>query len=317
MSAVLKQPLLTATATDDQEVVFLSHSRKTTMQRCGRLYRYTYVDRLASSLGSATLGYGKAVHSAASAALTSQSLIGVVGDPIAIFDLEWQRFVRENAVKYSAHFDEDSMAATGRLVLERFKDDWEQRGWEPVVDTEGMPVIERELKVRLPGNIVFTIIVDALVRTREGQVLVLDFKTPAKVSNVEFTDLSDQLLGYQVVCDAHKALLGINQVDGGVFYEMTKVTIPKTSRGAGPRIHISDIVPRRSQEDINDWIRETQFVAQDIRQQRFTRRTLDAWNTSCALCDFNKICRGLPDPDVYVRKNRNFKGSNAASSSNC
>lgn len=301
MNAVAAVPLQPPRQPDALELVELSHSRKTLMQKCGRAYRFRYIDRLATKLEKATLIYGGTVHKGTSAALTAQALTGIIADPVPVFEREWSKATSTKAIEFSSNWDEDSMRKVGRLVLERFVEDWKARGWEPVVDVDGIPVIEREFKIRLPGNIIWTAIIDALVRTQDGKILVLDFKTPAQVSAVEFYMLSDQLLGYQVVCDAHAKSLGITQVDGAVFYELTKVQVPKTNKGAGPQIHVTDIVPRRSLEDINDWIMENQFIANDIRNKRYTRRPMSGYDTPCSLCDFSTTCRGLPDPNVYKR----------------
>ena len=310
MSAVARQqplappPLLP----DTLELVEMSHSRKTTMQRCGRAYRYKYVDRLDTKLKSATLGYGGCVHKGAAASLTAQAFSGVITDPTPVFEKAWNDYVAKNAIEYSKDWDEDEMRKTGCAVLLKFMEDWKDRGFEVVCDAEGMPVIERELRIRLPGNIIYIAILDALVRTPDGKIIVLDFKTPMQVSKPEFYMLSDQLLGYQVVCDAHAEALGIEKVDGALFYELTKVKIPKQkSRGQGPQIHVTEVIPRRSQEDIDDWILENQFVANDIRNKRHTRRPTDSFDSSCLLCDFQKICSGRPDPNIFKKpQRRNF-----------
>ena len=285
------------------EPIQLSHSKKSVMQACGRAFRYKYVDRLGTRLTSANLGYGAAIHQGTSLTLTAQSLSGQLSDPTPAFNVAWDEFITTNAVGYSSNWDADELRKTAEVVLAKFREDWAARGWEPVFDIDGVPVIEREFKVQLPGNVIYTAIIDALVRTRDGLILVLDFKTPLNVSKPEFYEISDQLLGYQIVCDAHATQLGITKVDGSVFYELTKVRVPKDkkSRGEGPKIHVTDIVPRRSDTDVNDWILETQFVAQDIRNKRFQRRTMDSYNSPCTLCDWTNTCRGIPDPNIYVR----------------
>lgn len=285
-------------------LVRLSHTARTMMQRCGRQYRYRYVDRLRTRLTSAALGYGDSIHRGLAAALSAEAMTGEMIDPSPVFTAAWDEFLTSNAVKFSANWDADKMREVGLRVLDLFQKDWVQRGWKTVIDAEGIPVIERELRVRLPGNIEYIAKLDALVRTPDGQVLVVDFKTPMQVSKPEFYYLSDQLLGYQVIVDAHAQSLGIEKVDGAVFYELTKVPVPKTSRGMGPQIHVSEIIPRRSDEDIADWLLETQFLADDIRRKRFTRRPTDAFDSSCLMCDFNRLCRGLPDPDIYCQPAR-------------
>jgi len=315
MNAVVQIPLAPPRLPEALDLIELSHSRKTSMQRCGRAYRYKYEDRLGTKLQKATLGYGGSVHKGTSATLTAQALSGTILDPVPVFEAAWTKYVTQNAVEYSRNWDADEMQKTGRKVLELFMLDWKDRGWEVVCDVDGNPVIERELRIRLPGNVIYIAILDALVRTPDGRVIVLDFKTPLQVSKPEFYELSDQLLGYQVVCDAHKAALGIQQIDGAVFYELTKVPMPKKkSRGEGPKIHVTEIIERRDDESIEDWIREVQFVANDIRNKRFTRRSMDGFDSSCPLCEFSKICRGLPDTNVFKRRPRRYVAAISAPS---
>jgi len=291
--------------TMSMQTIQLSHSKRSLMQRCGRAYYYHYNQRLQPIVQNATLGYGKTVHSALAAALTAAALFGTKISPVPIFASQWEDFTASNSIRYSSSWTADEMGKTAESVLRKFEVDWESRGWQVVCDKEGLPIIEREFRILLPGNIVYVAIIDALIRLPDGRIIVLDFKTPLTASTEDFAALSDQLLSYQIIVDAHAETLGINRVDGMMFYELTKVMVPKSkSRGEGPKIHASQIVPRRDDEAVQDWIRETQFVAQDIRSQRFTRRTRDSYDTGCNLCDFSKVCQGMSDPELRVRPSR-------------
>lgn len=275
------------------------------MQTCGRKYRYIYIDKLEKTVKSSNLGFGTSIHSGASAVLTAQAF-GLECDPLPVFDLDWQAFTAK-PVEYSSIWSEEKMRETGRRLLKLFQDDWKERGWRPVMDRNGLPVVERELKIMLPGNIRYTAIIDAVVRTRENKIIVLDFKTPSTATMEEFQGLSDQLLGNQVVVDAHRAELDIEQVDGLLFYELIKRPIPVKKLDGGPLIHVPDITPRRSDEDIADWMQELQFVADDIRRKRFFRRPMDAFSTPCDLCDFRSKCLGKATSDIVVRPPREAK----------
>lgn len=297
-------------------IVYLSHSKRSLMHRCGRAYAYRYVHRLEPTTKNATLGYGKAMHAGLAFSLTSQAIADVLTDPAPIFDREWDSFCSANAVNYSQGWTQEEMSKTAHAVLSKFQADWATRGWTVVLDKEGLPVIEREFRIRLPGNIIYIAIIDALVRAADGRIIVVDFKTPLTAVADKFAYLSDQLLGYQIVLDAHADAIGIDKVDGGAFYELTKVMLPKTkSRGEGPKLHVTDVLPRRDQEAIADWIRESQFVANDIRSERFTRRTRDGFDTSCTLCDYATVCRGASDPTLQVRPRSRFSAPMTRSAS--
>lgn len=275
------------------QVIRLSHSKKSVAQTCGYRFKLQYIDKLESKFRSANLLYGNAVHAGIAATLTALALTGQMIDPIPAFQDYWDNGLRHSdyVTEFSSTWTPEGMKAAGELSLRRFMEDWRQRGWEVVIDAEGMPVIERELVVALPGDIVFKCILDALVRDAQGRIIVVDFKTPSDAAMDGFAELSDQLLGYQVACDAHAQSLAIPAVDGMVFYELIKKNVPKTSKGTGPSIHVAEPAKRRPPERIAEWISEMQFVAEDIRRKRFNRRAADSYNTPCELCDFASACR--------------------------
>lgn len=272
--------------------VYLSHSSREQYARCGRMYRYTHVDRLETIQMSANLGFGRAVHRAVEVYLTALTT-GVPGpDPHAEFDRLWEEFCSTHVVEYSSKWSKESLAASGHVLINKFIEDWVKRGWIVVVDAKGEPVLERKLRVELPGNVVYTAILDLLAMDpKTGKVFVIDVKTPGQKGFEGFAKLSEQLLGQQVVVDAHKDELGIEGVDGRFFYDLYKVPIPKTTKGEGPRILEPEIVGRASDQDISEWIKETVLIAEDIRNGRFAKRPGDSFDSPCKLCAFLKACR--------------------------
>jgi hypothetical protein len=265
-----------------------------------------YIDKLEAVGRSANLLYGNAVHAGTASTLTAHALTGEFIDPIPAFLDYWEEGLKRagQVTEFSSTWTPDGMKATGKASLALFLEDWKSRGWEVVIDVDGMPVIERELQVGLPGNIVFTCILDVLVRDRQGRIIVVDFKTPADAAMEGFAAVSDQLLGYQVACDAHAASLGIARVDAMVFYELIKKNIPKTSKGIGPTIHVAEPALRRSPERVAEWITEMQFVAQDIRNQRYGRRPADSYNSPCELCDFRRFCHDGDKSSIRPQQKR-------------
>ena len=267
----------------------LSHSRKQTMLTCGRKYRYVYVDRLESDATSYSLPFGGAAHTALAQYVTAQAF-GAYVDPVENFVRAWTEETKR-PISYSSIWSEEGCRKTGVKLMEQFRDKWTELGWKAVLDKDGIPIVERELHVLLPGGVVYIAIIDAIVETPDGRILVMDFKTPGDASMPTFAAICDQLLGYQVAVNANREALGLSRdVDGLVFFELVKRPIPKTKTGTGPHIVVSEPAPPRSRQDIDEWIRECQFVARDIRDQRFARRPMDSYNTPCDLCDFQVLC---------------------------
>lgn len=285
--------------------VYLSHSARELFTTCGRKYRYSYVDRLETVELSANLGFGKAFHRGAEVYLINITTGEVVADPIAEFDREWDEFCSNHIVDYSSRWDREGLREVGHRLLQIFMEDWIARGLLVVLDAQGQPVLERKLKIELPDDVIYTAVIDVLAMTPEGLVLVIDLKTPAQAAFHGFVELAEQLLGYQVVIDAHAEALAIEQVDGRAFYELIKVPIPKTSRGTGPKVAPLEVAGRADEDAIRDWMYETIAIANDIRNGRFPKRPGDAYASPCSMCAFSKKCisnsmEGLRIKDPYT-----------------
>jgi len=286
--------------------IYLSHSARELFTTCGRKYRFSHVDRLETIHRSSNLGFGGAVHRGCEVFLIAQATGEVVEDPIEAFDRSWNDFCESHVVDYSSKWDREGLTAVGHRLIQKFMEDWIARGLYVVLDSMGVPVIERKLKIELPDEVIYTAIIDVLAMTPDGQILVIDLKTPAQVAFEGFTEQSEQLLGYQVVVDAHAEALGISQVDGRAFYELIKRPIPKTSRGEGPVIAPFHPVGRADDESIRDWIYETLAIANDIRAGRFPKRPGDAYNSPCSMCDMANFCLSSGADMTGVRKKQHY-----------
>jgi hypothetical protein len=290
------------------EPVYLSHSSGTLYEVCPRKYQHRYKQRLESRETSVNLGFGSAIDEGASAFVVGHAL-GVHVDPVPIFESAYEQFCASHIVAYSTKFEsKDDIMAVGRLLLQRFMAKWLETGYVAVLDPDGKPLVQVELKVNLPGSVVFTAIMDVIVITPQGKVLVVDIKTPSQASDVVFHELSNQLTGYQLSVDVHKERLGIDHIDGVAFMELIKRPIPKSNRGAGPEVLTPMEFPVRPLEDIEDFVQSRVWIAEDIRRGRFPKRSLDAYNTPCGdMCEFTNFCTKKTKDGLVVRPPRNQK----------
>lgn len=271
--------------------IYLSHSAREMYTTCGRKYKFSHVDRLESQHESANLGFGKAVHRGCEVFLIHDATGEFIADPIQEFHRVWNEFCDTRIVEYSSRWDREKLSETGEILVQKFMDDWKQMGLMVVLDANGQPVLERKLRIELPDDVIYTAVLDILAMTQDGKILVVDIKTPGVKGFDGFTTMSEQLLGYQVVVDAHAESLGVGRVDGRVFYNLYKVPVPKTGRGEGPRVLPFDPVGRANPADIADWINETVAIANDIRNGRFPKRPGDSFNTPCGMCtEYYKAC---------------------------
>jgi hypothetical protein len=268
---------------------WVSHSKLNTYLTCPRQYKFRYVDRYEAIARPANLLLGSAAHDAAALFLTSLAL-GQAVDPVPAFEKCWEE-AQKQIINFGTKNPAD-LLATGRRLMQLLPASWASTGYRPVLDAAGLPVVERELSLMLPDGIKVTVILDALVEDSAGNLYTLDFKFSAQASMEGFASFSDQLLLQQMAVDANAEVLGLaeRRVAGALFFEGIKAAVPKTSKGKGPHYVIDAPAPRRSDQDVNEWIEEARRLVADIRSGRFPKRPMSAFQTPCDMCDFFKAC---------------------------
>ncbi len=291
---------------DMQRPVYLSHSASTRYEVCPEQYRLMYQERWTAEATSLNFGYGGAADEAMSAFIVAHALgHGDEVDMPAIFEAYFRQFDEEHAVAYNSRFpDMDAVLASGKLLVARYKEDYLKRGYVAALDPEGKPIVQRKLRVKLPGNVYYTAILDTILITPQFEVVIVDNKTASNEAPEDFHETAGQLTGQQLVVEAHKEELGIDHIDGLMFYQAIKKAVPKSSRGTGPVMAEPHQVRPRTKEELDAYVESRLWIAEDIRRGRFPKRPLDAYNSPCAMCDFASLCiygqtEGLKKRNAY------------------
>lgn len=284
--------------------VYLSHSSSTLMEKCGAAYAYRYRDRLDSVTSSVNLGFGLAFDQAVSAFVIAD-LYGLSVDVNAVFVNAYKEWAATRVVDFSTRWKgHDDILATGELLLSRFVDWWKASGYKVMLDLQGMPLVQRELRVRLPRNVIYTSILDLVVMTPDGEVVILDVKTPSQDSTELFALNSGQLTGQQLVLDAHKESLGIASIDKVGFLNAVKRPVPQKKDAEGPVVAPVHLVPARTPEQVEEYVQSRLWIADDIRRKRFAKRSLDSYCTPCTMCDYHLLCSKQIRDGLHVRPPR-------------
>jgi hypothetical protein len=171
-------------------------------------------------------------------------------------------------------------------------------------DTNNQPIVQRKLRVRLPNNVVYTAILDLMVLNPEHEVTLLDVKTPATDCSEVFVRNSGQLTGQQLVVEAHKELLGIERVEKLGFLNAVKRPKPKRKHAEGPIVVEPTLVPARLEDEIQAYIQSQLWVADDIRRERFGKRSLNSYDSPCGMCDMRLLCSTKDPSGIRVRPRR-------------
>lgn len=283
--------------------IFISPSGLASYENCQRAYWYSRVRGVKTVMADCNLGFGGAAASAMEAFMRGR-VDGVDTDPVADFQARWDSFTDTNNVRYKKGRDRQVMTSIGNKLMGQFPEAFDQSGYTIAIDAFGRPMIERKLMVDVGHGVILVCKIDVAVFDADGSFLVVDQKTPASETSVEFTLMGDQLTAYQLALNVHGPSLGLPKVEGVGYWELIKRDIPKTGRGEGPVIRPPKIVEPRTQEEINGFIAKLHDTADRIRAGQFHRMPRMAFNTPCTGCEFAGHCIRSETTGLLFPENR-------------
>lgn len=270
--------------------LYLSFSSDSTYQACPRQYELSRIERLSEIQESMATMFGKVIHTSLYLFLKSR-IDNATFTPALFYEMEFKKRVMESSLRLPANWSIEDFIASGKLMLERFVEFWDRDEYEVVIDADGEPILEREFKIMLPNGIIYTAIIDAILRRkRDGWIIVTDWKTPAQAAFEEFALLSEQLTGYEVVVEAFLESLGIDRIDGTMFVELIKRKVPVKKGAMGPTVNEPIVVRRRTDDEKQQWLEARLETARNIRAGKFPRRPLSAFSSPCQMCGLRPRC---------------------------
>lgn len=269
-------------------------------EACPQQYFLEEVLRVKPLHKPANLVFGGVVHAVVEAWLRSW-LHGQRLDAGALFDERWRAAGAAGGISYSSTQSPESLAETGRALMAAWPAAWSSWDRQVVDDGQGQPLIERKLEVQVADQVTWVGKPDVITRDAQGRLECLDVKTPSTPTDPGWLVVADQLTGYQVLLDAHASRLGVAPVARLGLIELVKRKV--TSKGKGPEVCAPATVERRPPQEVAAYLRKVLWVAEDIQQGRFPKRSLMAHHSPCGLCDFKGLCHdgdpeGLVMPDA-------------------
>lgn len=284
--------------------IVVSPTSLETYTDCPRKWWYRYRAKVTATAKAATLYAGIVLHQVFNAVVQSVAS-GSSCDPVGMFETLWQQAVENNEVRFSSTQSPEGLLASGRRIAELFPDAWKATGLVPIIDADGKPVLERDLRYAIAPGVTVRAILDGLfMSTRDGSVVALDFKNPAQAPDAISTCLSDQLSIQQLVVMSAADSLGIERVDKVAFMVALRRAIPKSSRGKGPEILPPSMVDARTEEQLRETRQRILWMAEDVERGRFPKTPRQPHNTPCDMCDYAYHCaygttEGLVFPQTF------------------
>ncbi len=285
------------------QVLRLSISRAQKLRTCSKAYEYSYERKLASESTSVSLVFGDALHVACTGFVAATVRKGMF-DPHLAFDETFQRSISQAAVSYPVKWTEGDFLDTGHALIDKFITWWTDGGYTPLLDSKGVPWVERGLEASLGGRgaipgfpqweVILNGEVDFIAMSPEGKVLLIDLKTTTAAYHEVFALTSDQLTMYDILIRANREQFDFETVDGLMFAEAIRAKVPdqksNRAKGEGPRIVLSDIALPRSDEVRSEFLNSMLWAAEDILRKRFARQSMGGYNTPCDMCEFSTLC---------------------------
>jgi len=281
--------------------IYIRPSFITAFDECPFAADLQYNQKIKSSAISSNLIFGTAVHDAIGKSVLAKAS-NLSFDPVAQFLLKWDEAIENSTIHYNTTMKEADLRATGTILCEKFGDAWEATGFVPVVDDKGF-LAERKLEVEILPGVILTGTPDVVAMNSDGEVFIIDFKTPATRSPELFMNVSDQLTAYQILVENNPSL-GIPAIDRVGYIELLKKKVPTTSRGKGPVI-CSPVLSktRRNQEQIDAFTKKVAWIVEDMKRGRYPKRPRMAFNNPCSLCEYKKLCHeGDSDGLIFPKK---------------
>jgi len=289
----------------------VSASMMHSWQNCPRSFYYHYILHLRQEVTAANLPFGHCIHTASTGYIVAK-FKGIPFDRAQVFRDAWDEANKKEIIEFSSIWDKDALGATGEFLLDLFADQWDQLNLIPLIDAKGEPLVEQSLRAVLPNGIELYGIQDFAGMDIDTNVVVVDIKSASSEAAEGFVSVSDQLTHYQILNEANKDSLGIEQVDKIAFFEMIKRKVPKTNgKGKGPKIAGIEWVNRRSDRELVEFFDKIEWMMDDINRGRFPKTPRMAWNTPCGMCNFKELCHNNDMSGLVVQRKAPFRSKAA------
>ena len=271
---------------------------------CPSSYDRQYLQGVRTEATSINLPFGTAVHDASTGFLEAEHF-GRKFDPETVFMESFESKLEASIIEVSSMRSIKDYVEIGRRLVGDFPAAWENTGLTILLDKEGNPVIERRLKAQVAPGVILTGTPDIAALDDEGDVAVVDIKTPAQISDPLFLWASDQLTSYQILLEHNADLIGLDGVQKLGFFEGVKRKVPVTGKGRGPTWEPMTLGLSRNDAAKHELVEKILEIKRNRDRGYFPRRSRMAYNTPCTMCDFRHWClTGDTDGLVFPEQRR-------------
>lgn len=267
----------------------ISPSGKEKYDNCPHAYYLHYIEGIRQEHESATLNFGGIVHEVLAEYLEAKH-INKSYDTEKMFSDKWMEVTETKIIEYtSENFTAEDAPKIGERLCGDFPQAWEDTKLKVVVDAKG-PVLERHYEVQIDNGVIHHGYIDLMAKDEQGNVCVIDFKTPAQPTPDWFAKEAAQLKSYQLMIEQGKVRT-IEKISKLGFFELIKRKVPvRAGASKGPEVLAPVMVNSHSEATLREHKQCILWVVDDIKRGRFPKRSRMAYNTPCQLCEFQAYC---------------------------
>jgi len=176
---------------------------------------------------------------------------------------------------------------------------WMDTGFVPLYFDDGLPAIELKLEVVHPEDPEITLLtrLDIIVVDNQDRVCLLDWKSGATKTSQVFVNHSDQLTIGQICAEPYLRSLGVDKLD-----RLSIVDIHGPTQKKGASIDGPIWAPRRGAVQIADMLEKLRIIKERILRGEFFRTSRYGFNSPCATCEYEPLCRSTDNLGEYTVK---------------
>lgn len=264
----------------------LSPTKLSAMSKCPYSFKLQYVGNVKKVKDSASLTFGKTIHSAIEMGIRQNQ------DVVNVFKDQWEKYKGVD-LEYSQKEDWQLYNEKGLALSTEFQSDYLRR-FRNTYLVEGELSFDIDPQTRLHGRLDY---VGDFV-TEDGEILkaIVDFKTSSSKYSQDKIMYNDQLTAYSI--GAKRFPFEINALVLVVFVK-TKT----------PYIQVV-VAEKRSEKEMSDYMETVRYHLENIYRGRYPKIKGD----HCGWCDYNSLCTGIGKVDdlmIQVKKYNPLNGTHS------
>jgi hypothetical protein len=279
--------------------MLISHSSKDKYKNCSYSWFLHYLLKIRPIKEGSALKFGAAIDPALNELLLTRD----VNKAISVFEIEWNKFIKDENIKFSKSDLDESLIKNLSENATEFEKNWNSLNEKGKIileeySTQVLPKIKKVIEVQHNSQIdnetgdKLSIKPDLICEWEDGRILLVDNKTSSINYEKDSVKNSEQLATYyDILKDKYK-------IEACAYFVIPK-RINKRKR---PRIEIKFIIDNVNEDIIEQTYEDYRIVLDNIKEAKF-EKNYDSCIGKYGKCCYFDYCRtgskvGLKEKEI-------------------